>query len=527
MSSPLRPAASAEASAALLAQQAGTELRFASGQIEQDVRLDGVSLDSRRVLPGDLYAALPGAHAHGAAFAAQAAAAGAVAVLTDPAGRRILDEAGVELPRIVVPDPRAILGRLSARVYRRPADDLTLIGITGTNGKTTTAYILDAALRALGRTTGLIGTIETKVADRSIPSERTTPESPDLHAIFAVMREAQVTEAVMEVSSHALALHRVDGAVFDVAVFTNLSQDHLDFHRDMEDYFAAKASLFRPDRARRGVVCVDDPWGVRLAAEADVPCWSLATRPDSAGAAQASWRLVSSSPQPPSSESPAPAAFDLLGPDTALRLVSALPGDYNRINTALAALALLAIGVEPGDVERAMSAGAAVPGRMERIDLPERAGAPAPTVYVDFAHTPEAVRATLAALREMTAGRLIAVLGAGGGRDSAKRPLMGAAAASGADLVVVTDDNPRDEDPSSIRAQIVQGARDAGGEVIEVDGRAQAVTRALGLARPGDAVAVLGRGHETYQEVAGRREPLVDRDLVCDAWSAIGREAGE
>ena len=523
MSSPLRPAISAEASAALLAQQAGTELRFAPGEPEGDVRLDGVSLDSRRVLPGDLYAALPGAHAHGASFAVQAADAGAVAVLTDPAGRRILDEAGVRLPRIIVPDPRAALGRLSARVYRRPAEDLTLIGITGTNGKTTTAYILDAALRALGRTTGLIGTIETKVADRSIPSVRTTPESPDLHATFAVMREERVTEAVMEVSSHAVALHRVDGAVFDVAVFTNLSQDHLDFHQDMEDYFATKASLFTPERARRGVVCVDDPWGARLAAEATVPCWSLATRDDAAGAARADWRLIA--PEPGAGET----AFELIGPDVTLRLASALPGDYNRVNTALAALTLLAIGVASPDVERAVAAGACVPGRMERVDLPERAGAAPPAVYVDFAHTPEAVRATLGALREMTAGRLIAVLGAGGGRDSGKRPLMGAAAASGADVVLVTDDNPRDEDPAGIRAEIIGGARAAGGEVevVEVAGRAQAVARAVGQAGPGDVVAVLGRGHETYQEVAGRRQPLVDRDLVREAWIAAGREAAQ
>lgn len=516
MSSPLRPAVSAEASAALLAQQAGTTLGFAPGRPERDVRLDGVSLDSRRVVPGDLYAALPGANAHGASFAAQAADAGAVAVLTDPAGCRILDEAGVQLPRIVVADPRAALGELSSRVYRRPAEGLTLVGITGTNGKTTTAYILDAALRALGRTTGLIGTIETKIADRSIPSVRTTPESPDLHAIFAVMREEGVTEAVMEVSSHALALHRVDGAVFDVAVFTNLSQDHLDFHPDMEDYFATKATLFTRERSRRGVVCVDDRWGARLAATAEIPCWSLATRP---GAAGADWRLVE--PTPPEPEG----TFELIGPDATLHLVGALPGAYNRVNTALAALALLAVGVAPDDVERALAPGACVPGRMERVDLAARG---APDVYVDFAHTPEAVRATLEALREMTTGRLVAVVGAGGGRDGGKRPLMGAAAALGADAVVVTDDNPRDEDPAAIRAEIVRGARDAGGgEVVEVADRAQGVAQALALVGPGDVLAVLGRGHETHQEVAGRRHPLVDRDLVREAWTAIGREAGE
>ncbi len=524
MSSPCRPDASAETSAALLASQAGTTLTFAPGAPHRDVRLDGVSLDSRRVRPGDLYAALPGANAHGAEFARQAWQAGAVAVLTDPAGEAILREAEIPLPRIVVPDSRAVLGSLSALVYGRPAEDLMLVGITGTNGKTTTAYILDAAWRALGRVTGLIGTIEIKVGERSIPSVRTTPESCDLHAMLAVMREQGVTQAVMEVSSHALALHRVDGVVFDVAIFTNLSQDHLDFHGDMDHYFAAKASLLTPQRSRRGIICVDDAWGERLAAQAQVPCWFLATRPDAAGAQRACWWLR-----------PGPgASFELVGPDATLRLRSSLPGDYNRVNTALAALAVLSTGVEPADVERAVAAGASVPGRMERVDLDSGvAGREPPGVYVDFAHTPEAVRATLTALRTAATGRVVAVIGAGGARDRTKRPLMGAAAARAADLVVVTDDNPRDEDPAAIRADLAAGARHAGGDVVEIAGRSEAIAEALRRSGPGDVVAILGRGHERHQEIAGEYRPLVDRDLVQAAWAApetwtwtdAGREA--
>ena len=510
MSSTPRPARASQASASRIARAAGSGLTGGG-----DVLLDGVTLDSRQVRPGDLYAALPGARAHGGSYAAQAAGAGAVAVLTDPAGVELMASTGVDLPRIVVADPRAVLGEVSAEIYGRPAEGMLLIGITGTNGKTTTAYILDAALRALGRRTGLIGTIEIRIGDRAVPSVRTTPEACDLHGLFALMREEGCDAAVMEVSSHALALHRVDGVRYDVAIFTNLSQDHLDFHPSMEDYYAAKAGLFTPRRSRRGVVCVDDAWGARLAREAPIEVSTLATRPDAAGPAQ--WRLQ------PRADDPDPEAFDLVGPASTLHLRGALPGAYNRTNTALAALALLACGQQPADVERALAGGAVVPGRMERVAL----GEGAPFVYVDFAHTPEAIRATLAALRAAATGRLIAVVGAGGNRDRGKRPLMGAAAARGADVVVVTDDNPRDEDPAVIRAEVADGARAAGGDAVavhEVDRRAAGIARALQVAAPGDVVAVLGRGHETQQQVRGTVRPLDDRAAVREAWAA-GRQA--
>ncbi|MCO5310537.1 MAG: UDP-N-acetylmuramoyl-L-alanyl-D-glutamate--2,6-diaminopimelate ligase [Austwickia sp.] len=520
MSSTMRPTHGPRASARAIATALGADLTGLP-PTAADVLLDGVTLDSRQVRPGDLYAALPGAHTHGATFGLQAERAGAVAVLTDPTGRTLLDAAGVSLPRIVVAAPRATLGAASALLYGRPADDLLLIGITGTNGKTTTAYILDAALRALGHRTGLIGTIEIRVDQEAVPAVRTTPEACDLHGLFALMRERAVDSAVMEVSSHALTLHRVDGARYDVAVFTNLSQDHLDFHPTMEDYYLAKAALFTPERAQRGVVCVDDAWGARLAAQASIPVVTLATRVDAVGvgaelgAGRADWRLIPRPTAPDQDE------FDLVQVRSGqrVRLRSALPGDFNRSNTALAALTLLECGIAAPDVERAMAHGARVPGRMERVEL----GPGAPAVYVDFAHTPEAIRATLAALRPAAGGRLIAVVGAGGNRDRGKRPLMGAAAARGADIVVVTDDNPRDEDPAQIRADVASGARSAGpaASILDIAGRSAGIAQALTLAAADDVVAVLGRGHETKQEVMGIDRPFDDRVAVRERWAQV------
>ena len=406
-----------------------------------DVRVSGVSLDSRAVRPGDLYAALPGRREHGADHAAQAVAAGAAALLTDPAGLVRLGHhpQGTDdtdpVPVLVVPDPRAVLGAAAALVYGNAARDLTLVGITGTNGKTTTAYLIESGLRALGEPTGLIGTVETRIGDTRVKSVRTTPEAPDLHALFAVMRERGAASVVMEVSSHALAQHRVDGAVFDVALFTNLSQDHLDFHETMEGYFAAKASLFTPEHSRRGVVCVDDPWGVRLAAGSGVPVVTVGSRLG----VRADWVVEHRDDGP---------GFTLDGPAGRLTLQCHLPGEFNVVNTAMAAVALLELGHPLDLVETAMRHEPVVPGRMEVVTATDPDPERDPRCIVDYAHTPDAVEAALRALRPTTPGRLVVVLGAGGDRDTGKRRAMGAAAAEWADHVIVTDDNPRVRGPS-------------------------------------------------------------------------------
>lgn len=484
-----------------LADLLGPDAHLVDGSA--DTVVTGVSLATSGVQPGDLFAALPGARAHGAAFVDQAIVAGASAVFTDPDGARRIEGAGATIPSLVVADPRSRLGEVSAAIYRSADRDLHLFGITGTNGKTTTAYILASALQALGRRIGLIGTVETRIGSDRVPSARTTPEATDLHALLAVMAERGMDDCVMEVSSHALTLHRVDEVVYDIAMFTNLSQDHLDFHHTMGNYLAAKAELFTPKRSRRGVVCVDDDGGREVAARASVPVATLSSIPG----VEANWSVER-----------AAGGFTLRGPkgvEVALR--SALPGDFNDVNTALAAVALILAGHEPRRVADALAVPPEVPGRMQPVAGPD-AG---PRGVVDFAHTPDAVGSALQALRESTTGALVAVLGAGGSRDPGKRPGMGAAAARHADLVIVTDDNPRDEDPAAIREAVASGAREAArGRAVRVEvipGRAEAIAQAVRAAGEDGTIAVLGKGHETGQEITGTIHPFDDREVLAAA----------
>ena len=465
------------------------------------VAVSGISQDSRAVLPGDLYLARAGEKTHGGAFARQAVAAGAVAVLTDATGVEPAQAAGV--PVLLVPDARAVAGRAAAAVYGDPVQGLHTVAVTGTNGKTTTTFLVEGGLRAAGAVTGLIGTIETRVAGERLPSARTTPEATDLHALFAVLRERGATAVAMEVSSHALALGRVDGVVFDVAGFTNLSQDHLDFHAGLEDYFAAKALLFTPAHARAGVANGDDPYGRRLVEAGTVPTTAYSL------GGQAGWRASDVR------LGPAGSTFVVTTPGgEALPASVALPGSFN-VSNALLAIALLATGGL--DLETAVAGVAAVagvPGRMERVD----AGQPYLAV-VDYAHTPDAVQTLLTALRPMTRGRLIAVLGCGGDRDRGKRPLMGAALARGADVAVLTSDNPRSEDPVAILADMTAGVRAAAGRAqvhVEAD-RAAAIAWAVAQARPGDTVVVAGKGHEQGQDIGGIVTAFDDRAVLRTA----------
>ncbi|WP_405580444.1 UDP-N-acetylmuramoyl-L-alanyl-D-glutamate--2,6-diaminopimelate ligase [Streptomyces sp. NBC_01190] len=482
---------------------AGLAGRLGAQAPDRPAMITGITHDSRAVRPGDLYAALPGARFHGADFAAQAAEAGAAAVLTDPAGAERAAAAG--LPTLIVADPRAVLGGLAAAVYDEPGEAMLRIGITGTSGKTTTSYLVEGGLRATREgATGLIGTVETRIGDQRLKSERTTPEATDLQALFAVMRERGVESVVMEVSSHALVLGRVDGAVFDVAVFNNLSPEHMEFHSGMEDYFQAKARLFTPAHSRLGVVNADDAWGRRLVAEAGVPLITYSAE----GRLDADWRAEDISAGLHDSR------FTVLGPKgERVSAVAPLPGPFNVANTLAAIAALAAAGLDPQAAADGVARVPGVPGRLERVD----AGQPYLAV-VDYAHKTDAVESVLRALRATTDGRIHAVLGCGGDRDQTKRGPMGAAVARLADTAVLTSDNPRSEDPLAIVAAMLAGAvgvpaEQRGHVVVEPD-RAAAIATAVARARPGDIVLVAGKGHEQGQDIAGEVRPFDDREVL-------------
>ncbi|MCV7194647.1 UDP-N-acetylmuramoyl-L-alanyl-D-glutamate--2,6-diaminopimelate ligase [Mycolicibacterium brumae] len=503
MPEPLRPDHVAGIALAALAGPAITLIGDPATQVR------GVTLRAQQVRPGDVFAALPGAATHGAAFAGQAADRGAAAILTDPAGAAMID--GAEVALLVCDDPRAALGPLASTVYGDPSQRLQLIGVTGTSGKTTTSHLIEAGLRGAGRVAGLIGTVGVRIDGVDVPSALTTPEAPALQALLAAMVEKGVRTAVMEVSSHALALGRVDGATFAVGGFTNLSRDHLDFHPDMADYFEAKARLFDPAStvcAARPVVCVDDEAGVAMAARAADPVTVSTT-----GAAD--WTAAEVSGAAAGGQS-----FVAVGPDGARHRVEiGLPGSYNVANALLALAILDAVGVSP----EAAAAGlrtALVPGRLEPVDVGQDFLA-----LVDYAHKPGALRAVLETLRGRPGARRIAVVvGAGGNRDTGKRAPMGAVAAELADLVIVTDDNPRDEDPAAIRAEVLAGARAERGpaQIREVGDRAEAIAAAVAWAGGGDVVLIAGKGHETGQTAAGQTRPFDDRAELEAALRARG-----
>ena len=479
---------------AALAERLTSEGVSASGSGDPSTRVGGVTLDSRRVTPGDLYAALPGSHGHGADYWLQAVEAGAVAIVTDAAGAERVGHA----PMLVVPEVRPVLGRVAALVYDDPVTRLRMVGVTGTQGKTTTTRLLEGGLSGAGVPAAVIGTVGTRMLGEDVVSALTTPEAPDLQRLFRQMLERGVEACAMEVSSHALVMGRVGGFAFDVAVFLNLGRDHLDFHRDMDDYFDAKASLFRPEHARRGLVNVDDDWGRRLVERAGVPVRTM-----SSSGADADWRATGIELREEG------AVFRVTGPGVDVAAACPIPGAFNVGNTLAAIAAATTAGYDAAAVAEAIGRGPGVPGRLERIDEGQDF-----EVVVDYAHKPDAVAAAIGALRPVTRGRLVVVLGAGGDRDAGKRPLMGEIAAAGADLLVVTDDNPRSEDPAAIRAAILAGTAGAGAEVLEIGDRRAAIAEAIRRAGPGDVVLVAGKGHETGQEIAGVVHPFDDRAVA-------------
>ncbi len=471
-----------------------------------DAEVTGVSLASNEVRPGDLYAALPGSRRHGAEFVAQAVANGAVAVLTDPSGAGMITDVGI--PTLVVGDPREAVGAVAARVYGAPSERLSVLGVTGTAGKTSVVYLLESGLRAAGVPAGLIGTVETRLGDITVPSARTTPEATDLHALFAVAVERGVKAVAMEVSSHALKLGRVGGVRFAVGGFTNFGVDHLDFHTGVEDYFASKAKLF-DGRSAVEVLNLDDPAQAPLVRPSTVTYSAL-------GNERATWRAADVTPDGYGQR------FTALGPAGAVSARVGLPGRHNVANALLALAILVAAGIDARTAADGIATCPGVPGRMERV------GQLGPVLgVVDYAHKPDSIEAVLAALGEVSSGaRVICVLGAGGDRDRGKRPLMGAAAAAGADVLIVTDDNPRTEDPARIRAEVLAGAAGSAADIREVAGRREAIAAAVALARPGDVVAVLGKGHESGQEIDGVVRPFDDRVELAAALAARGGPAG-
>jgi UDP-N-acetylmuramoyl-L-alanyl-D-glutamate--2,6-diaminopimelate ligase len=464
------------------------------------------------VRPGDIYVALPGAKVHGAAFCADAVAAGAVAVLTDPDGRSRAALAGV--PVFVVNDPRARLGAVACWMYGDASAKFALIGVTGTAGKSTSTYLLEAGLRMAGHQTGLVGGVETRIGRAVLESSLTTPEAPDLQAMFAVMAEQGVTACAMEVSSHALSLGRVAGSHFDVAIFTNLSQDHLDFHPTIEDYFRAKASLFVPPVI--GVVNIDDKYGRRLASQAPVPVTTFSAL----GREDADWRAVDVRSGADGS------TFQVIGPggveaDTEIGLA----GIFNVANALGAVVALVETGIRLEDAVAGVGSCAGVPGRLQRVAF---GGVPF-SAFVDYSHKPGAVEAVLRSLRPVTAGKLMIVLGCGGDRDRAKRPMMGAAAAALADVAILTSDNPRSEDPLDILDAMLDGVlsvsqAERARVVVEPD-RAAAISYACSLAGAGDVVVVAGKGHETGQYVGGAVLPFDDREVTLAAMRRLASPA--
>ena len=462
----------------------------------------GLANDSRAVRAGDLFFAVPGTAADGHQYIPRALEAGAAALCVQRA-------ADASVPVVLVEDVRKALARSAAEWYGNPASSLRLLGVTGTNGKTTTVYLLESILRAAGSTTGLIGTVESRIADNSRPGIRTTPDSLELQSLLAEMRDAGVDAVAMEVTSHALSLHRIEGLAFEACAFTNLSQDHLDFHSSMEDYFEAKRSLFTPDRVRRAAVNVDDDWGRRLLENLSVPrvTFALANEADVKG------DLLKTGPW--GSE------FVVRIPDGGeMKISTPLVGTFNVSNCLAACATALQAGIAPDAIERGLSELNAVPGRFESVD----AGQPF-TVVVDYAHTPDSLDNVLQGARDLAAGnRVVCVFGCGGDRDKGKRPLMGAVAARLADYTIVTSDNPRSEDPIKIIDAIVEGVlaeRSEGPDEVLPD-RSEAISSAIAEARPGDVVVIAGKGHETGQEFADHTIPFDDRDVVRRALQAAG-----
>jgi UDP-N-acetylmuramoyl-L-alanyl-D-glutamate--2,6-diaminopimelate ligase len=470
-----------------------TELaQFLSVESSTAFIFTGLTTSTKFVEQGDLFVALPGLKVHGATFAGEAESKGAVAILTDKVGAQIQPS---RLPVIIVENPRLIVGELAAWFYGSPFRKMFCVGITGTNGKTTTASLLDQIWKMNGRETGFVGTTGIQISNEEMPASFTTPEATELQAIAASMVEKHISHMVMEVSSHALSQHRIAGGKFKTVAFTNLTQDHLDFHGDMESYFAAKSKLFTSEFADVGFINVDDPYGARLFESSQIPVVSVSRNNN-----KATWHYVKTE-------------ISRRGYEIAIRgsggilIEGELPlvGAHNLDNALMAIALAVESGIDPLAISADLSKLRGPAGRLEKVDLGQNFLA-----LVDYAHTPDAVERVLQALREISTGRVIAVLGCGGDRDATKRPLMGNALVSGSDVAIMTSDNPRSENPEDILKQM-QGDHELGTSVIAEVDRRGAIAIAVAEASAGDVIVLLGKGHENGQEIHGVKKPFDDR----------------
>lgn len=464
------------------------------------VLITGITHIDSDVQAGDLFIALPGAKGHGAEFATNARKQGAVAVVTDAAGAKLISG----IPVLVVSNPRLVAGRVAALFYGEPMRGLSGVAITGTNGKTTVSTLLYQIFEAAGRDCGLIGTVETRIGSEVIASKRTTPEATDLQALAAVMKERHMRHLVIEASSHAMTMHRLEGAHFAIAAFTNLTQDHLDFHGDMESYFLAKASLFKFSFADLACINIDDKYGARLATATELPVITI-----SRFNPQAIWHFTEIDSQSKRVQLKVRGAGGIL-----IETSTSLRGGYNYDNLLMAIAIAVELGVDPIDIAAIVPNIIGAAGRLEEITIGQDF-----TALVDYAHTPDAVSNVLASIREFTTGKVIAVLGCGGDRDPMKRPMMGQALSGNADIAIFTSDNPRSENPDAILQAMTDGINIAQPSQ-RISNRADAIAYAVSLAGAGDTVAVLGKGHELGQEINGKTLEFDDRVILAKAIEA-------
>jgi UDP-N-acetylmuramoyl-L-alanyl-D-glutamate--2,6-diaminopimelate ligase len=490
----MRPFNSPSLSLAKIAKSFGAQTTTIEGDLAT-ILISGATHSNNDVIPGDLFIAMPGANRHGAEFAESAKQNGAVAVLTDPEGAKLVKG----IPVLIVDSPRLIAGRVAALLHGEPMRDLHSIAITGTNGKTTVTTLLYQIFQGAHRDCGLIGTVETRIGSDAISSKRTTPEATELQALAAVMRERHLRHLVIEASSHALHLHRLAGAHFAIAGFTNLTQDHLDFHGDMESYFAAKSALFKFEMADLAFINIDDQYGARLAVSTELPIVSL-----SRSNPKATWHYAEIDAHAKQVQLKIRGTGGIL-----IETTTTLRGGYNFDNLLMAIAIAVESGIDPIDIAAIVPKILGAAGRLEEVAVGQSFNA-----FVDYAHTPDAVSNVLKSVREFTSGRVIAVLGCGGDRDASKRPLMGRALIDNADVAVFTSDNPRSEDPQAILDAMIGDLNVVNPSQMIID-RASAIEYATALAASGDTVVILGKGHELGQEIKGQVQDFDDRLILA------------